>query len=157
MEFEHEAAGVLLRQWDVDPLLKSDKLSVVYSEQRRPKTFLKQLSPKTTLPSPDGGIKGPWDVCRPKYQHSIVVNTNTCETKKYWVNRRLNIIPRRIHQYENTGPKLIPIFKMRIWPINNIDTPLSYRNREIHCIRGKTETNFYNFKTRPSKDSGLVA
>ncbi len=33
MEFEHEGAGVFLGQWDVDPLLKSEKVLLVHSEQ----------------------------------------------------------------------------------------------------------------------------
>lgn len=40
MQLEHEGTGVLFREWDVDPLLKSDKVLIVYSEHRRTKTTI---------------------------------------------------------------------------------------------------------------------
>lgn len=46
MELEHEGAGMLLRQRDVDPLLKSEKILMVYSEHRRTKTLINNFTKK---------------------------------------------------------------------------------------------------------------
>lgn len=53
MELEHKGAGMLLRQRDVDPLLKSEKVFMMESERRRMKP-LSKFTKKSELPSPDG-------------------------------------------------------------------------------------------------------
>lgn len=90
MEFEHEATGMLLRQGNVDPLLKSDRVNGGEQSQHKKTPLPDPFTEGQNLPSPDSWVQGPWDICSPEHQHSLVVIPDTCESKCTWVNLHLS-------------------------------------------------------------------